>query len=438
MKFRFLLPLAVALLSALAQAQQRVPLNARADFTSHPSHATVMIDGVERGVTPLSLYDVAPGSHRVKFRLNGYEDHDLIAEAAYGRVMQHSVILEPLKGILLLQSDPEGADIVIDGASIGTTPRLITHLDAKDRHRITLNLAGYCQRVLDVHFEGRKPQVRMEKMMLDSGIVKVESDPAGAEVFVNGVSRGVTPIEVRDVPKGRATIRVSLAGYEPEQRELSIKAGDEQTLALALKGKPGKLTLSSVPEGARLYIDGEFKGMSFVSEKVKAGEHVVRAELKGYGTKEETVTVNNDETVNREFRLENQMGRLEVRSSPAGAQVVFDGKVMGVTKSKDPDAEFSDVFAINDVLEGEHVLVLKCDGYADATRHPKIQNSKTSQAKVHLKRIFKPDVRIELESGSVDGVFVKRDDEYVVIEEKPGIQRSFRRSEVKKITFLNK
>ena len=439
MSVRLLTLLSAVCAAALLHASDEPAPKARADFSSHPSGATVLVDGRERGVTPLSLWDLEPGRHRVKFRLKGYEDLDLVSEAVVAQVLQNSVMLEPVKGILLLRSEPEGCDIAIDGASVGTTPRLITNLDAKDVHRITLRKAGYCQSSLDIRFEGRKPLVRTEKMVLDSGIVAVTTEPAGAEVSINGIARGTTPVEVRDVPKGRATIRVSLKGFATETRELAIKAGDSQTLSLALKGLPGTLTVSSVPEGARFYIDGQFRGKSYVTvPDLAAGEHMVRAELEGYGTVDRKVVVDNGGSVNEEFRLTNLMGRLEVRSSPAGAQVIMDGKVVGTTTSKDPDAEFSDILPINDLLEGEHTLVLRLEGYADTTRHPKIQNSKTSQAKVRLKRIFKPDIRIETETGTVEGLFVSSNDEFLVIEVKPGIQNSYRRSEIKKFTYLNK
>ena len=131
------------------------------------------------------------------------------------------------------------------------------------------------------------------------------------------------------------------------------------------------------------------------------------------------------------------MGRLEVRTCPPGVQVYLDGRSVGVTQSKDPDAEFSDILSVENVLEGEHTLVMKKDGYTDLTRHPRIRNSQT--AKYHrqrLARIFIPDVEIVTARGSYKGVLTANRPDYVEVEVSLGIRRSFPRDEIRKINFL--
>ena len=41
----------------------------RVNITSQPSGATVVIDGMDRGTTPVTLFDLAPGRHHLKYRL---------------------------------------------------------------------------------------------------------------------------------------------------------------------------------------------------------------------------------------------------------------------------------------------------------------------------------------------------------------------------------
>ena len=135
--------------------------------------------------------------------------------------------------------------------------------------------------------------------------------------------------------------------------------------------------------------------------------------------------------------MSNVMGRLEVRTSPVGATVFLDGKRVGETRSKDPSAEFSDILAIENVMEGEHTLVLKKEGSSDKTSHPKVQSEKTS--KYHhqrLARIFTPDVEIVTARGSYQGVLTKQTGGRVEIETKPGITQSFARDEIRDIKFL--
>ena len=422
-------------LSVLAQQGP----STRVDITSQPERASVSVDGMDRGLTPLTLFDLAPGRHHVKYRLAGYVERDRFITVEEGRPSQHSNVLEPEKGLLLVKSDPDGCEITIDGVAMGLTPRLITTLDVKDVHRMTLRKPGYRAATFEVRFSGRTPLVREETLMLDSGVIKIVSEPSGAEVSVNGIVRGTTPVLVTDVPKGRATVKLSLAGFKDEViSDLVVGAGDRQTVSRILEGLPGTLSVFSVPDGARFYVNGEYRGRSpMVLSGLQPGEYEIRAEKEGYGTDTRRVTVMNGATPRVEFRMSNVTGRLEVKSSPPGAQVFLDGRLVGTTSSDDPDAEFSNKLMLENILEGEHVLVLRKNGYAEHTRHPRIQSGKTSKANVRLKRVFKPDIEIVTDTGTYQGILVDNTPEYMLVEVKLGIQRSFPRADIRKVRFLD-
>ena len=413
------------------------PSTTRVSVTSQPTGATVSVDGHDHGTTPITLFDLAPGRHHLRCRLAGYVESDRFFKTGESPFVECNETLAEEKGLLLLRTEPEGCSILIDGVSVGQTPRLITHLAAKDTYSVRLRKAGYQDQTISVRFEGRKPLVRTETMVLASGVISIASEPPGAEVTVNGIERGTTPVEVSGVPKGRATVKFHLDGFEDETRELSVNAGDRQTLQIALKGLPGTLRLSSVPDGARFYVNEESRGKGPVTMTgLKPGDYTVRAELDGYGTQTKTVTIENGASLAEEFRLSNVMGRLEVRTSPVGAHLTFDGRPLGVTKSSDPNAELSDVFAIEDVSEGEHTLVVRKDGYTESVRHPKVLSEKTAQTNVRLKRIFRPDTEIVTARGSYKGVLVSVNSDYVVLEVSPGINRSFSRDEIRRMESI--
>ena len=421
---------------ALSATAEEPVVRPRVTVSSQPSGAAVSVDGIDRGVTPLVIYDLGPGRHHLRYRLAGFEDRDRFFDMDEGPVLEKSESLVPEKGLLLLRSEPAGCNITIDGVAAGTTPRLFANLDAKDTYTVKLTKAGYLPQTLSVKFNGREPLVRDETMVLDSGSISIMSEPVGAEVTVNGIVRGVTPIEVNDVPKGRAVVKFHLDGFADEVRELAMRAGDRQTLPIVLTPLPGSLHLTSVPEGARFYLDGEARGTGqVVVTGLKPGEYSVRAELAGHGTIEKTVTIKPGEATREEFRLSNIMGRLEVRTEPAGATVIFDGHVKGVTKGPEGAAR-SDVFAIENILEGEHVLIVRKDGYEESSRKPKIRSSKTSQANVRLKRVFVPDVELETMHGTVRGVLVDNSADSVKVEVSLGIIRTIPRTEIRKYTPL--
>ena len=434
---RFILVLAAALAALAASAQETKAI--RCDFTSQPDGANVLVDDMVRGVTPLTLYDLAPGKHHVRFEMANYEGVDEFLFLREGGTFQKNAVLNPIKGLLLLQTDPEGCDVSLDGLSLGKTPRLIASLDAKDTYRLLLQKPGYQPRNVEVKFNGRTPLVKSETLIVDSGVLEVTSDPAGAEVVVNGQPHGTTPATVRDVPKGRATVVLRKQGFGEETRELSVVAGETQTLFIKMSGLPGSMTLTSVPEGARIYVNDQPQGKApVVLSNLKPGPYTIRAEKEGFATATKTVTIENGAALAEEFRLENVMGRIEVRTIPSGVQIVFDGNNVGSTKSREGaegDAA-SDVFAIENVREGEHTLVLRCEGYAETTKHPVVENQKTQIVNVKMKRVFTPDVEILTDSGTYRGVLISNTPNGVEVEVSLGISRTFQHGEIRKLNFL--
>lgn len=432
-----MLVFALAVLGMVAVAADPQPT--RVSISSNPSGASVIIDGVDRGTTPITIFDLAPGRHHLKYRLAGYVERNRFFNTNdEGPFIEKSETLEEEKGLLLLKTEPAGADISIDGMSVGRTPRLVTHLAAKDSYSVRFRKAGYQDQTITVRFEGRKPMVREEKLVLSSGTVNVMSEPAGAEVTVNGIVRGKSPIKVTGIPKGRAVIKFKLDGFAEETRELAVNSGDVQALSVVLAGLPGTLQLSSVPDGARFYVNDASYGKGPVAiPGLKPGDYTVRAELEGYGTMTKTISIANGASANEEFRLSNMMGRIELRTSPADVVVNLDGRVVGRTRSADRNAEFSDVFVIDNVLEGEHSLILTRDGYSETVGHPKVESNKTAQFRVRMRRIFTPDVEIETARGTYTGVLVANGPVGVVVEVSLGITRSFPKEEIRKITFLN-
>ena len=401
------------MVAALAAAGT-LPAGVQVDFTSTPAEANVFIDGQLRGKTPLALRgsEVGVGKrHHLRFAKDGYEDADMFFAAKDGdRFVQHAE-LAPQKGLLLVTTEPEGAEISKDGYSLGTTPRLVTSLNAKDVHTLVIRKPGYQDRKLEVRFNGRRPLVRNVSLVLDSGVLKVDSSPAGAEVTVNGISRGPAPVTVTGIPKGRVALSVRKEGYRPFTREIAVNAGDEQDIFAELVPLPGALSITSVPEGARVYVDGEFRGKSPISmADLSPRQYRIKVELDGFYAQEALLDVGIGETVKREYRLVSNLGSLEIRTTPPGAIVTVDGRMCGTTSSGVPNAATSDVLVVRGLKAGEHTVIVKKYRYAEAVQHPVVEVAKATAVNVRMVRKFTPNVRIETTTGEiVKGELVSRD-----------------------------
>lgn len=435
---RFLSCLSLAVLAVLgAVAATEAP--SRLDVSVVPEGARVYVDGTLRGTAPCSVFDLEPGHHLVHVEAASCVPDDAFVKVGRGEFVQRSFSLAPEKALVLVKTTPEGAEVKCGGVSLGRTPLLLTTLTSGRAHVLDLSLNGYQGKRIDVRPEGRVPVVCDEVLALDSGTVTCTSTPAGATVVVNGVERGVTPLEVGQVPKGLATFTLRLAGYREETRELRLVPGDKQTLSVQLKGQGARLKVVSTPEQAKVFVDNDYQGKTPVSFVSAAGEHEVRLELPGYAPVSRKVSVANGGETTETFDLMSVMGRLEVATTPAGARVFIDGKAVGTTRSGGGDAVRSQILSLESVPAGEHSVVVRMAGFQDISRTVVVKSRDTGKLFFKLHRIFTPDTEVETIRGIHKGVLVEKDFAgNVTLETSPGVHQTFRQEDIRKVTPLGK
>jgi hypothetical protein len=106
--------------------------------------ARLFIDATEIGpLAPGSTAQpLAPGKHKVIVRRPGFKDFSRIVSIRAGAVAQLLVSLEPVAGVLAVQSDVPRADVWVDGAKLGQTPLKDVELPPGS-HEVRVSRAGY-------------------------------------------------------------------------------------------------------------------------------------------------------------------------------------------------------------------------------------------------------------------------------------------------------
>ena len=256
----------------------------------------------------------------------------------------------------------------------------------------------------------------------------------GFKVLVNGIERGVTPVEVL-VPRGGATLTFRLKGFQDVEQSVGMSAGERRQLTVKMDGLPARLTVVTEPEKAKVYLDGNFQGKSPVTvDAVKPGAHEIRAELPGFAPATRTVEIANGGDTTEKFSLESVLGRIEVSTEPVGAKVSLDDRVVGTTRAGE-----ARILTIEDVEAGEHTVKVYLDGYLPQSRTVTVGAKETKQLPFQLRRDTTADTEVELIDGSrVSGLFKREDDEQVVLEIKSGVERPIPRANIRKVTSLKK
>jgi len=394
-------------------------------IASQPAGAQVLFDGQPQEVTPVTVTRIAPGTHLLVIRKEGYIEARRAIALLAGQKAAVELTLDPLTGLLLIHSKPSGAEAEVDGSFRGKTPLLLTDLTAGE-HRLRLRAEGFVPRPFTIKVTDRIPQKIQADLTSDAARLTITSEPAGASVDVNGARRGVTPCTVERVAAGDSEVLVILEGYESYRGRVATRAGETLEVRAVLKAIPATLEVLSLPKSARIYLNDQFSGETPLTRTNMApGECRIRAELPGYETDARTVLIKPAAHNTEEFRLVRNSGVLTIITEPAGCNVFVDGVLRGTTRPSAANEAVSDIFGVDNLSTGEHKVQLVKSGYRDKQLTVKADTAQTVNLHESMARIFIPNVLVRIApDGAITrtGMLIaKRPNGDVELETHPGI-----------------
>jgi hypothetical protein len=111
-------------------------------LNTSPDGASVLINDVYRGSTPLIIERIEPGTYRVTFSRFGYTILSMPVQVESGKATEVSGALIPLTGSLDITTSPLGARILLDTIDLGVTPVPLTNMTVGN-HMLTAVKEGY-------------------------------------------------------------------------------------------------------------------------------------------------------------------------------------------------------------------------------------------------------------------------------------------------------
>jgi PKD repeat protein len=224
---------------------------------SNPPGAAVFIDTIIKGRTPLTLTDTAIGNHRITISMDGYEEYtrNIIMEAAtplaIAAVLTRSVpqptTLPPPNGLIAITSIPSGAEVYIDGRQRGTAPAMFPEI-LPGNHQVTISSKGYddWSHIVSVG-SGQTAAINAELVATKviTGSLAVITDPPGAEIFIDGNFKGVSPVTIPGLSAGKHTVLLTLQEYAENTTNISVTDGQTQKYTTELQKvyKPSAIDL---------------------------------------------------------------------------------------------------------------------------------------------------------------------------------------------------
>jgi hypothetical protein len=187
-------------------AYRRLAKTERAQVTidTSPRGAIVEIEGKNAGTTtkgPLVVRDLEVGrAYPIAARLEGYAPQTQVVQPRRG---DSAITLElaAIAPTVLLDTNPTGATVEIEGASVGTTPLTLTTLAPRTLVGVVFKKPGFQDVTVSLEIPDAGKEVRMIQPLTvaqNLARVKLVSDPPGAQVVQNGqlIAGVTTPAEV--------------------------------------------------------------------------------------------------------------------------------------------------------------------------------------------------------------------------------------------------
>jgi eukaryotic-like serine/threonine-protein kinase len=178
---------------------------------------------------------------------------------------------------------------------------------APGRRGLALTGAGLAVGLVALYLaRGSAPESPLPPLPSRPGGLRIETDPPGAAVTLDGQGAGVSPVALLTVRPGVHMVRVAREGYAPAGLTLEVRNG-EPLLPLRFVMEPlaAKLRVVSDPANAVVRVDGKAVGTTPLEAlEVAPGRHEVRLERRGYAAATQTVEGRGGQTVEVSLKLE--------------------------------------------------------------------------------------------------------------------------------------
>jgi serine/threonine protein kinase len=167
------------------------------------------------------------------------------------------------------------------------------------------------------------------------GGVSLTIRPEAAQVFLDDrlIANG-SPVSLDGLEPGPHVLTVRAAGYRELVRPVSVVGGETQMLSLSLEPlASASVRVQTDPPGLLVELDGARAGTTpALLEGLRPGRHQVRLrDAEGALVDRFSVDLEPEATAERQIEVAELPARLEVRSTPAGAEARVGGLLRGRT-----------------------------------------------------------------------------------------------------------
>ena len=281
---------------------------------------------------------------------------------------------------IIVDSNVTGADVYLDGIFKGRTGdnfrcTISDVMVGEHRLKVSYSNIDHEQKIV-VNKNSISFRHNVDTAASEPQFVVFTVEPQSAVVIINNqhytLNDGAMSIVL---DSGSYSYTVTAAGYHPQSGTFSV-AGNKVTKNIRLVADAASVTLTA-PDNAEIWVNGVMKGTGRWSGTLNSGTYIFEARKAGHKSATLSKHITSAEP-RQSYTLPAPtpiVGSLIISGTPINADVTLDGKAVGQLPLK-----------LNDILVGEHTIVVSKSGYETYTQSVTVADGKTATINATLKK----------------------------------------------------
>ncbi len=430
-KKNILLPILVFVFAINAQEVKKTDYILQ--ISSNPNGADVFLDGEKIGTTPFEK-ELPPGTKILKFEKEQYKTKWAQLDLTEDKFYKAELSIVTASGIL--NSEPSGAQIVIDGKIKGETPLLLKNLPI-GTYTATFKKEGYVNKQTTWTIKNKRPFSITKKISSNLGDISIISTPAGCRVVIDGLPKGVTPY-TEELAEGLYEIQLTKSGYSSYKNRVSITRKQTNTVNALLDELPGSLSVKTNPKNVSFFLnDKQYNNTPTEIKDLKAGKYTLRLERKNFEPTYKEVTIYPGQQSDVNIDLKTITGGIELIVNPPGVSIKVNGKNRGFIEQDPKNPKMSKVFKMGNLPEGTYLIDLFHKRGKPDRKRIKLEVKKGKVTRPMPVEMWISDhILTHIDGNQYEGRLVRETTTSISFEAPKGLIRTYKKSEVSELEKL--
>ena len=249
------------------------------NISSSPEQgAKVFVDGEYIGLSPIKTDKLKSGTHTVRVMKDMYKMKEQSFTVTDGQTTNATLNMSANFVDVTINTDSQ-SDIYVDEEYKGKgrwTGRL-----SDGEHIVEARKANHRASSKAVELVlGETKTITLEAPKPIYGSLEINSSPMNANIYIDGKHYGETPNYINEIIIGSHELKLTKQGCSEIKKTITIKEGE--TLSVNERLQTGKeISISTDKSGDKIYVDGNYVGISPITSTLAYGTHTIKAERNG-------------------------------------------------------------------------------------------------------------------------------------------------------------